>query len=249
MIKEKIYRKDKLMNYSFNSRVRYSETSEDGRLTLPGVLNYFQDCCTFHAESIGLGGNVLKARNRAWVLSSWQVIVEEYPAMGTEIRITTAPYNFKGFMGMRNFTIETPEGRKLAWANSNWTHLDISMGLPARLTPADTDAYVLSEKMEMDYAPRKIGLPDGMAQQESFVVQKHHLDTNHHVNNCQYICMAEDFLPENFRVYQMRAEYKMQAKLGDTICPKTKTESGKVVVSLDDESGKPYAIVEFAENK
>ena len=114
------------MNYSFNSRVRYSETGENGKLTLPGVLNYFQDCCTFHAESVGLGGDVLKARDRAWVLSSWQVIVDEYPAMGTEIRITTAPYDFKGFMGMRNFTIETMDGKKLAWANSNWTHLAIS---------------------------------------------------------------------------------------------------------------------------
>ena len=55
------------MNYSFNSRVRYSETGENGKLTLPGVLNYFQDCCTFHAESVGLGGDVLKARDRAWV--------------------------------------------------------------------------------------------------------------------------------------------------------------------------------------
>ena len=109
------------MNYSFNSRVRYSETGENGKLTLPGGLNYFQDCCTFHAESVGLGGDVLKARDRAWVLSSWQVIVDEYPAMGTEIRITTAPYDFKGFMGMRNFTIETMDGKKLAWANSNWT--------------------------------------------------------------------------------------------------------------------------------
>ena len=53
------------MNYSFNSRVRYSETGENGKLTLPGVLNYFQDCCTFHAESVGLGGDVLKARDRA----------------------------------------------------------------------------------------------------------------------------------------------------------------------------------------
>ena len=78
------------MDYSFNSRVRYSETGEDGRLTLPGVLNYFQDCSTFHAESIGLGGNVLKNRDRAWVLSSWQVVVEEYPVLGTEIRIRTA---------------------------------------------------------------------------------------------------------------------------------------------------------------
>ena len=97
------------MNYSFNSRVRYSETGENGKLTLPGVLNYFQDCCTFHAESVGLGGDVLKARDRAWVLSSWQVIVDEYPAMGTEIRITTAPYDFKGFMG-RSLPGRTPTG-------------------------------------------------------------------------------------------------------------------------------------------
>lgn len=173
--------------------------------------------------------------------------MDEYPAMGTEIRITTAPYDFKGFMGMRNFTIETMDGKKLAWANSNWTHLAISTGIPARLTPADTDNYILSEKLEMDYAPRKIKLPDDMISQESFTVQKHHLDTNHHVNNCQYICMAEDFLPEDFKVYQMRAEYKMQAKLGDMIWPKAKVESGKVVVSLDDEKGKPYAIVELAE--
>ena len=171
------------MNYSFNSRVRYSETGEDGRLTLPGALNYFQDCCTFQAESIGLGMEVLKARDRAWFLSSWQVIVDEYPAMGTEIKITTAPYDFKGFMGMRNFTIETADGRLLAWANSNWTNLIISKGIPTRLTPADTDNYVLSEKIEMDYAPRKISLPDGMISQEPFQVQKHHLDTNHHVNN------------------------------------------------------------------
>ena len=233
------------MNYSFNSRVRYSETGENGKLTLPGVLNYFQDCCTFHAESVGLGGDVLKARDRAWVLSSWQVIVDEYPAMGTEIRITTAPYDFKGFMGMRNFTIETMDGKKLAWANSNWTHLAISTGIPVRLTPADIDNYILAKTRQMHYSPRKIKLPDDMTSQESFTVQKHHLDTNHHVNNCQYICMAEDFLPEDFKVYQMRAEYKMQAKLGDIICPKAKAETGKVIVSLDDTDGKAYAIIEF----
>ena len=237
------------MNYSFNSRVRYSETGEDGRLTLPGVLNYFQDCSTFHAESIGLGGNVLKDRDRAWVLSSWQVVVEEYPVLGTEIRIRTAPYAFKGFMGMRNFVMETADGKKLAWANTNWTYLTISTGIPTRLTPADTDGYVLSEKLEMDYAPRKIKLPEDMIPQEAFVVQKHHLDTNHHVNNCQYICMAEDFLPTDFKIYQMRAEYKMQAKLGDAICPKVKTEAEKIVVSLDDTEGKPYAIVEFQHKK
>ena len=165
--------------------------------------------------------------------------------MVTEIKITTAPYDFKGFMGMRNFTIETADGRLLAWANSNWTNLIISKGIPARLTPADTDNNVLSKKMEMDYAPRKISLPDGMISQEPFQVQKHHLDTNHHVNNCQYICMAEDFLPEKFKVYQMRAEYKKQAFLEDVLHPYVvQTENG-YIICLQDEEGRPYVSVEF----
>ena len=237
------------MNYSFNSRVRYSETGEDGRLTLPGALNYFQDCCTFQAESIGLGMEVLKARDRAWFLSSWQVIVDEYPAMGTEIKITTAPYDFKGFIGMRNFTIETADGRLLAWANSNWTNLIISKGIPARLTPADTDNYVLSKKMEMDYAPRKISLPDDMISQEPFQVQKHHLDTNHHVNNCQYVQMVMDYLPENYKIYQMRAEYKQQARLNDQICPGKAEADGVTKILLNDRNNKPYAVVEFMEKR
>lgn len=78
------------MDYSFNSRVRYSETGEDGRLTLPGVLNYFQDCSTFHAGVDRAWRQCTEKQRRAWVLSSWQVVVEEYPVLGTETRIDCA---------------------------------------------------------------------------------------------------------------------------------------------------------------
>ena len=67
---------------------------------------------------------------------------------------------------------------------------------------------MLDEKLDMEYAPRKIALPRDMVQEEAFVIQKHHLDTHHHVNNGQYIRMAADYLPEGFVIRQMRAEYK-----------------------------------------
>ena len=54
------------MNYSFNSRVRYSETGENGKLTLPGVLNYFQDCTTFHSEAVGRGMETLEQMRKVW---------------------------------------------------------------------------------------------------------------------------------------------------------------------------------------
>ena len=43
------------MYYKLEGRVRYSEIGEKGYLSLPGILNYFQDCCTFHSESVGQG--------------------------------------------------------------------------------------------------------------------------------------------------------------------------------------------------
>ena len=65
------------------------------------------------------------------------------------------------------------------------------------------------------------------------------------MNNCQYIRMGADYLPEGFEIRQMRAEYKKQALLGDVFYPAVKLEAGKVTVALSAENGEPYAIVEF----
>ena len=86
-------------------------------------------------------------------------------------------------------------------------------------------------------------------QGEAIVVKKHHLDTNHHVNNGQYVNMAMDCLPEAFaanrRIRQLRAEYKMQAFLGDKLYPYIVEAEDGMIVSLRNEEGKPYVNVEF----
>lgn len=237
------------MPYSFKSRVRYSEVGESGLLTLPGILNYFQDCSTFQSEAVGLGFDVLKERNRFWVLGSWQVIVERYPRFTEEIITSTWAYGFRGFQGLRNFTMDTAEGERIAYANSFWVYLDLETGRPVRLKEEDTAGYGIEEKLDMEYADRKIRLPENMTAEESFAVQKQHLDTNHHVNNCQYVRMAMDFLPADFQIHQMRVEYRNQAHLHDMICPKKAAADGKITVALDDAAGQPYAAAEFEGRK
>ena len=237
------------MAYSFSGRVRYSEIGENGLLTLPGILNYFQDCSTFHSEAAGVGMKVLKAKKRVWVLSAWQVIVNRYPALGEQITTSTWAYGFRGFMGMRNFVMDGEDGERLAYANTFWTFLNSETGLPTKLTPEDTDSYGYEEKLDMDYAPRKIALPSDFRKEEAFSVQKHHLDTNHHVNNCQYIQMAMDYLPSDFHIRQMRAEYKQQARLNDTVCPEVSPGADRTVVLLNDTAGEAYAVVEFTEEE
>lgn len=233
------------MYYIFKGRVRFSEIGEDGCLALPGILNYFQDCCMFHSEAVGQGMKAVKKRNSAWVLSSWQVGIERYPYMGEEIQTGTAPYEFKGFLGSRNFVMDTMQGERLAYANSYWTHLDGATGYPKKLSEEDTKGYELEEKLDMDYAPRKILVPKYSEPKEAFQVQKHQLDTNHHVNNSQYVQMAIDFLPDGFFVKQMRAEYKKQAVLHDLIYPEVAYEKDRIVVLLNNKEHLPYTIVEF----
>ena len=40
--------------YEFKSRVRYSDHDHRGPMTLPALINYFQDSSTFRSESVGL---------------------------------------------------------------------------------------------------------------------------------------------------------------------------------------------------
>ena len=51
--------------YTFDSRVRYSETDEEGRLTVTGIINYMQDCSTFQSEDARVGVEYLDTGHRA----------------------------------------------------------------------------------------------------------------------------------------------------------------------------------------
>lgn len=231
--------------YTFDARIRYSETDREGKLTLASLLNYFQDASTFHSEDLGLGVDYTREHRLAWVLSSWQIVVERYPKQCEEVVVGTHPYDFKSFTGSRNFAMLTKEGQYIAKANSLWSLLSTDTMKPTLPNEEMLTKYVLEEKLPMDYAPRKIAVPEGGVEEEEIVVKKHHLDTNQHVNNGQFICMAMEYLPERFYIRQMRAEYKMQAFLDDILCPYVVEVEEGYVIALRNQAGKPYVIMEF----
>ena len=232
--------------YTFESRIRYSETDQNGRLTLSALINYFQDCSTFHSEDAGLGIEYLRDRKLVWVLSSWQIVTERYPLLGEKVTVGTQPYDMKGFLGYRNFWMTDAEGRYLAKANSLWSLLNTETARPSQVTQEMVEGYGMGSRLEMDYAPRKIVVPQGGTFREPIVVNSHHLDTNHHVNNQKFVDMAMDLLPDGQAVGQLRAEYKKQAFLNDVLKPYVAEAEGKTVVSLTDEAGQPYMIAEFS---
>lgn len=235
--------------YKFSSCIRYSETDSRGNLSLESLLDYFQDCSTFQSEELGVGLEYLDEREMAWVLSVWQIVVERYPKLCEAVSVGTIPYEIKGPIGQRNFLMETEQGERLAYANSIWILMDMGKMRPVKATKEMLEAYRLGERLEMDYAPRRIAIP-GMEgeKQEAVEIKYHHLDTNCHVNNGQYVRIAMEYLPDGFIIRQMRAEYKKQAVLGDMLYPLVYRDGVITVVSLENEAGEPYCIVEFKQN-
>lgn len=231
--------------YTFETRIRYSEVDCDNKLTLGKLLDYFQDCSTFQSEDLGLGVKYLQERHQVWLLSAWQIDVDRYPEIGERVEVGTLPYDFKGFIGYRNFWMRDKEGVRIAVANSIWTLFDMERGKPAMPDQKTKDGYRISPKIEMEYLPRKIAVPEGGEAKQSLVITKHHLDTNHHVNNGQYVHIALEYPEEDFVIRRLRAEYKKQAYLGDTFYPTVCRRDDVYTISLNDEKGQPYAVVEL----
>lgn len=229
--------------YSFNSRVRYSEVDKDKQMDLYSIINYFQDCSTFHSEDIGRGLDYLEKNHRVWLMNAWQIVVNRFPVIGEEITISTWPYDFISMYGYRNFTIRDEAGNIAAYANSIWVYMDTEHFCPVKVT--DNEGYIREPRLDMSYAPRKIALPNELEALEGFPVIRSNIDTNNHVNNGQYIKMAEEFLPVGYRIRQMRAEYRKSAVLGDIVIPKVHNDGNTYTVVLSGTDGKPYAIVEF----
>lgn len=221
--------------------VRYSETDEKGRLALPSLVNYFQDVAEYHSSNLGIGYRYLKERGRAWLISSWQIEIDRMPDLSEPYILQTWGWKFQGIFGMRNCVLLDENRKALAWADSAWFLYDLEARRPLRVPQDMIDRYGVEPRLDMKKASRKV--PDFACDERDgiFTVSRQNLDTNHHVNNAQYVAFAQGALPEEEEVRGMQIEYRKQAYLGDVIVPCLQRWVGSYGVSLRDLDGETYA--------
>ncbi len=231
--------------YSFKSRIRYSEIDDSGTLTIPALINYFQDCSTFHSEEVGQGLDVMKERERAWVILYWQIEIQKLPRLAEEITVHTMATGAKGLCAKRNFLLCDHEQNLLARADSVWVLMDTKRMRPTKLTKEELDPYEKEEPLLMEETDRKIHLPKKMKECSEILVGKEHIDTNGHVNNCQYIRMAFHTIGKEIHPTKLRVEYVKSAMEGDRILPQIAYEGERILVGLFDTKGRSYANLEI----
>ena len=232
--------------YSFGSRVRYSECDETGSLSILGMVNYLQDCSTFHSIELGLGPEHMERHHYAWLIAAWQIEIESLPPLGEAITTSTWCPGLRRSQAIRCFTITSPEGEVMVKADSLWFVFDTQADMPIRV-PKSQLAYV-SDEPRIDLPPtrRRMRAEGPFVETSPIMVSEQLLDTNRHVNNANYIQMAVDAAThaDGYHVpHRIHAQYKSMALLGDTIHPRLYGTAGNRTVGLMDKEGNPYAIV------
>lgn len=229
--------------FTFSSRVRYSECDETARLGFVPLVNYLQDCSTFHTETIGLGLDFMADNHFAWLLAAWQIEVFDRPRFCDDIVVGTWCYGMTRTFAQRNFSICAPDGTPYVHADSLWFTFDTEAMRPCRI-PESEQAYLTSEaRLPMPPTIRKIKAEGPYEEGEHITVNAQHLDTNQHVNNAQYLMMALEALPADYEPHHICIQYLKQARLGDLVIPRIHHDGAANVVELADAEGEPFAIV------
>lgn len=244
-----------VMKYTYDMRVGFSHSDINHTMTIPAIIDAYQDASCFHSEDLGVGFFYLEPRDLVWIINYWEVEFIKMPKYPDKLTVGTFPYEFKGFIGYRNFYIQDENGEYLSKANSIWVLMDWKNMRPAKVPEKIKEAYVLEEKLDMAYGSRKIHIPEENAEGvkvsecEPIIIQNHHLDANGHVNNGQYIKIGFSYLPGHIDAARLRVEYRAQAHLDDVIVPVVYETADAYTVVLKNEAGEIYTAMEVEVRK
>lgn len=237
--------------YEYKIRIGFSDCDINKTFTLTSLIDAFQDCSTFQSEDLGVGFDVLTQHNVVWVINYWELNIYRLPKLCDYVTVGTYPYAFKGCFGFRNFYMKDDKNEYIVKANSMWTLVDTLSSRPSKAPQFISQAYELEEKLDMTYNPRKVLIPETddvlTLEKDPIHIQLHHLDSNHHVNNGQYVKLAMSALGEEENISSLRIDYRKQAHLGDTIYPVVYKIDNKSIVALYDENKSAFSVAEFAD--
>jgi len=231
--------------YSLNYKVTTSTCDSEGKLKLFSALQMMQDCSEMWINSEPQVKEYFANENMAQLLASRQVEIMRVPDFKEELTVTTSVYGMKPMFGFRNTFIYDAEGKPCYRTWSMGAFVDKANGKLKRVDDAVANSLLIEPQLEMNYKDRRIILPkEGGKAFPAIQVMRADIDYNRHVNNANYIRMAMELLPEDFVVKGLRVEYRVAAKLGDSLTPTLfEIENGFIIeLAIGNEAS---AIVEF----
>ena len=234
--------------YKIEKLVSASHVGNDRILTLSAAVDFMQDCSFFQINSEEKLMKEFTQKNMGMFIISRQMDILDMPKFNEQLIVKTWVWSLNNLFGSRNTVIYDNNNNPKVISYAMGAFVDLSNGQPAVISDDAINDILIEERLEMEYLSRKIKLPNIQPNEQNPIpVLKSHIDLYNHVNNAKYIMIASDLLPANFRTKRLRVEYKIPAKYGDVFYPSLYKVGNRTIISLNNQMGNSFAIVEFLE--
>lgn len=237
--------------YSEIFSVTLPDVGENNGLTNKGILRMLQEIACHHSETAGFGVNDSSSTGFAWLLLNWKLQVFSRPVWNAKLKINTWSSKHTLIAFYRDFEILDENDNLVAIATSKWVLFDFNKNGIAKLTDELESRYTHVDKHVFD-APmnEKLKEPENSELVSSYTVCRRDIDTNHHVNNLNYLDFAYEAIPEdiffNSDLKNVEIMYKHETKLGETLdFFYSKQENSNVITIKNKEDNKLHCIVKL----
>lgn len=170
----------------FRFTIKSYHSDQDGKLTLPALFHFLQECAWDNARLNNFGYEFLKTENAFWVLSRVLVQMDKYPQWKDEIEIKTWPKGADGFFALRDFEIYL-KGEVIGRVTSSWLILDSDSRRPRKLENFNFIHENFLKESAVDQKLEKIVFSGELNELGKRKVYQSDLDVNKHVNNATYV--------------------------------------------------------------
>lgn len=233
--------------FEIKKRIGASMVGPGYRVKDSAIIDMLQECCVLQLDNCEVTQKYYEQCNATTFLSYWQIDYIAEPVYGSEVTVGTSVFEMKRSYGTRNCLISDEAGNVLIKVASGGANVDKDTGKPAPMPKDILAEYPLFDKLDMEYASRKIHWPEDALEErfEPWPVRKYQIDFNNHVNNARYMDVAEDYIPDDFEKGRLIIAYVKPAKLGDVFYPVRYMKDNKIWILLEDAEGESYIKMEY----
>jgi acyl-ACP thioesterase len=202
-------------------RLRTYEVDFQNRLRLSALFHFMQETASNQIERQGVGIEVLRTENLAWVLSRLLIVMDRYPGWGEEILVKTWPRGIERLFAQRDFLITSRRGEVLGRVTSNWLLVDLRTRRPKRLEevfkrmPIDPGQRALDRRLE------KLPPLESPEETPGFKAAYQQIDLNRHVNNAHYVGWILDSFPldfhQHYRLAGLQINFLAETRWGEVL--------------------------------
>ena len=208
---ELVYRQQELVNTS--------RADCFGRLRPEALLSLMQEAAGMHCYALGVGRDVLGARNLFWAVVRQRVQIQRLPVIGETMTLETWPGEATRASYPRYTVGRDKNGEILFRGAALWLMMDGDSR--AMILPGKSGLMVPGTQREEQIALPGSLPPAVLGHEETRRVRYSELDANGHMSNTRYLNWLEDLFPAQYHrdhpLQEFQISYLSEAREGQEI--------------------------------